>query len=239
MSSEHRLTTGMTGLYGKHPGFGDFVAAGLPEGVLHLVSDWLQNQLGAWREVEGEHWQAVFDNAPMISFWIGPALVEGQPLRGVWAPSRDRGGRRFPLMILQCGGVAPVLDSNQDFYSIASLGLGSLLDASVFEPRDAAERLQRELPMPSDAPQADWPIFWALNPAVEAQPLLAGLATADHAHAASTRSYWWFSANAGAGAGVLACQGLPGPAELGWMIAGGVQPAQEAMPEVARDRYEA
>ena len=74
-------------------------------------------------------------------------------------------------------------------------------------------------PAPRGAP--GWPTFWAGNPELPVQDLIAQLAAADHAHATAGRSYWWFSGPEGDHAGLLACQGWPGPGELGWLIAGG------------------
>lgn len=219
MPAEHRLSVGHAGLYGKHPGFGDFIAAGLPETVLSGLGDWLQSALGAWRDGAGDGWQAAFDASPRLAFWIGPVLAGGTALRGVWAASHDRTGRRFPLLVMQTGGAAPVADGAQDFYDDAGRLLDGLIAADTFDPRETAQRLQAELPAPSQDDQPGWPTFWARNDQQGPQDLLAQLPAADHAHAISARSYCWF---AGAmGSGVLACQGLPGPAELGWLIAGG------------------
>ena len=221
MSAEHRLTAGDAGLYGKHPGFGDFIAAGLPDGIVALLGDWMQRVLGDWRLAAGDGWQAAFDASPGLGFWIGGALTGELPLRGVWAPSHDRAGRRFPLLVVQAGGAAPVHDPVQDFHAAAGRAMESLFEAQQFDPREAAARLRRELPAPPDQPQPGWPTFWATNPALGPQALLAQLAVADHAHAAAGRSYWWFAAGGDGPSGVLACQGWPGPSEMGWLIAGG------------------
>ncbi|MBK4214966.1 type VI secretion system-associated protein TagF [Paracoccus caeni] len=236
MPAEHRLSLGVTGLYGKHPAFGDFIAAGVVDDALQPLGDWLQQSLGAWRASVGEDWQPHFDRTPQFAFWIGGALAGGFPLRGVWSPSRDRAGRRFPLLILQVGGPAPIADPSQDFYAMAGQALNDYLNSPRFEPRDAAERLQNVLPKPVDQPQPNWPTFWALNPSMTPQDLLAGLGAADHAHASAWRSYWWFTANEGAGTGLLACHGMPGPSELGWLFAGGVaqpEPAPQNDPVAA------
>lgn len=231
MPAEHRLSPGVTGLYGKHPAFGDFIAAGVVDDALQPLGDWLQQSLGAWRASVGEDWQPHFDRSPQLAFWIGPALAGGLPLRGVWSASRDRAGRRFPLLILQVGGAAPVADPSQQFYAMAGQALNDFLESPRFEPRDAAERLQAALPAPSTDPQPNWPTFWALNASRTAQDLLADLGAADHAHAAAWRSYWWFTANEGAGTGLLACHGMPGPSELGWLFAGGVAQPESAAPQ--------
>ncbi|SFA51924.1 type VI secretion system protein ImpM [Paracoccus halophilus] len=217
MSAEHRLD-GATGLYGKHPGFGDFISAGLGAGWPGFA-DWAQTCLGAWRDAAGPDWQARFDAAPPLRFWIGPALTGMQPLRGAWMPSRDRTGRRFPLLITQAGGLPPVVDGAQDFYQAALNGLAGLLAAPGFEPRDELQQLA--LPAPPEGAAPPWPTFWAVNPELSARDLFAQLAATDHAHATASRSYWWFSGPGGGPSGLLACQGWPGPEELGWLISGG------------------
>ena len=222
MSAEHQLTPGKAGILGKHPGFGDFIAAGLSDGALRDLGDWMQVTLGQWRNAAGEGWQARLDACPRLGFWIGPAvLAEGTALRGVWQPSRDRAGRRFPLLVLQAGGAPPISDPGQDFYRAAASALDALMPAEGFEPRDVAARLATSLPPPQGAAQADWPVFWALNPRRGAADLLSELAAADHAHAMAARSYWWFHMSDDQGAGVLACHGLPGAQELDWLISGG------------------
>lgn len=221
MSTEHRLTTGEAGLYGKHPGFGDFIAAGLPEAVFATLGDWLQAVLGDWRAAAGDGWQAAFDAAPHLGFWIGAGLIGGAPLRGVWAPSRDRAGRRFPLLVLQSGGGSPVLEPGQDFHQAARQAIDALAEARHFDPRDAASRLRAELPAPPDQPAPDWPTFWAVNPQLPVEALLGQLREADHLHATSGRSYWWFANGEQGPSGLLSCQGWPGPSEMGWLIGGG------------------
>lgn len=220
MSAEHRLNA--AGIYGKHPGFGDFVAAGLPDDVLKPLGDWMQSALGEWRSWAGEAWQDLFDRSPRLCFWIGPALLAGEALRGAWIPSRDRAGRRFPLIVAQSGGVAPVMEPARDFYDAAMRQLAALQGSEAFEPRTAAEKLRAELP-PATSEAVAWPTFWALNPQLDPASLLGNLRDADHAHAVSVRSYWWFAGVADRPSGVLACQGWPGLSELGWLIAGGQQ----------------
>ena len=82
MSAERRLIA--TAVFGKHPGFGDFLAAGeLPAESASRVMDWLAQALGAWRDGMGADWQATFDRAPALRFWIGAGLTGGAALRGV------------------------------------------------------------------------------------------------------------------------------------------------------------
>ena len=108
MPAEHRLTPPPVGVVGKHPAFGDFLTAGdLPAGAAAALLDWLADALGAWRQAAGPGWQAAFDAAPPVRFWIGPAVTPaGDALRGVMVPSCDAAGRRFPLALMQ-GGAGP------------------------------------------------------------------------------------------------------------------------------------
>ncbi|RJE87912.1 type VI secretion system-associated protein TagF [Paracoccus onubensis] len=223
MSAEHRLN--VAGIYGKHPGFGDFIASGLPDSCLNPLGDWMQAALGEWRAQVGESWQNRFDLSPRLNFWIGPALLGGEALRGIWTPSHDRTGRRFPLIVAQVTtGPAPVIDPSQEFHMAASAALTGLLDSDGFDPRDVANRLQSELPgQVSPGGQPGWPTFWALNPELGPETLLENLRSADHAHAVTARSYWWFADDSAPASGVLGCQGLPGLSELDWLLAGGGQ----------------
>ncbi len=227
MSAERRLSA--SALFGKHPAFGDFVTAGELSGdSIGMMMDWLAQTLGSWRDGVGDTWQQGFDNAPPLRFWIGAALVNGQSLRGVMRPSRDRTGRRFPLVIAQlAGGAAPVTESDQTFHDRADAELGRLCASEGFEPREAAAALTRALPATPESPATQGTSFWALNPNRSPQDLLNELQATDFAHAQAGRSYWWFAARPERGmpSGVLACVGWPGPAEMGWLLAGGhIQP---------------
>jgi len=103
------------GIYGKHPAFGDFVTAGLPQASQDLLESWLNRVLPQLRDLWGEQWQAAFDAAPVMMFWIGPGLTAGDgALCGVMGPSRDKVARRFPLLegVPGSGQRPPALDAD-------------------------------------------------------------------------------------------------------------------------------
>ncbi|MFV0300193.1 MAG: type VI secretion system-associated protein TagF [Paracoccus sp. (in: a-proteobacteria)] len=206
------------GIYGKHPGFGDFLSAGLPElAESHLVP-WVTQCLAETREWLGDAWEPVWDRAAPIRFWIGGAIWGGPHLRGVARPSRDKVGRRFPLIaVAETAGSPPMVHSDQRFYMAAEVEL----DADVTSPDDLRARLAQR--MGGGAAAVDPAVaatFWAANPALDVADLLTQLDVTDRVRAVGARSYWWMGAGEGRASAVLACAGLPGPGELAWLLTG-------------------
>ncbi len=87
------------GFFGKLPGHGDFVRAGLPEEVVEGWDGWVRAGLAESRAVLGEAWRDAFLEAPVWRFRFAPGLLAKPGLSGVMAPSVDRAGRYFPLML--------------------------------------------------------------------------------------------------------------------------------------------
>lgn len=212
-----------SGIFGKHPGFGDFLSAGeLSADGPRQIIDWLANILGIWREGAGADWQHIFDQGPPLHFWIGAGLLNGQGLRGTLIPSRDKTGRRFPLVVAQGpAGPAPFVEPDQQFYDLAAAELQRLRETSHFEPRETAAHLTATLPPAPDVAQPTGASFWATNPSHTPQDLLNELAGTEMAHAQAARSYWWFAHSETTPSGLLACPGWPGAAEIGWLLGAG------------------
>lgn len=238
MPSERGLSVA---IFGKHPGFGDFLSAGeLPGGGTQLLMDWISMTLGGWRETAGPDWQAIFDNAPALRFWVGAGPANGAALRGVALPSRDRTGRRFPLIVAQGpAGAAPVADHDQAFFERAETELRTLYQSERFDPREVAAQLAGTLPQANGHDAANGAAFWATNPSRPPEEILSELSATDFAHAQAGRSYWWFAAvpDRGLPSGMLAGPGLPGPAEIGWLLSGG-RVVQTQSPEPASNEAE-
>lgn len=88
------------GLYGKHPGAGDFIRLNASSPEVGLLDEWLSSGLDRSRRVLGDFDSAyggLFHAAFLLSF-PGEARAGGA-LLGVMAPSRDEIGRQFPLVI--------------------------------------------------------------------------------------------------------------------------------------------
>lgn len=88
------------GLWGKMPAHGDFVRRGWSDAVVAALDAWLSPALARRRDVLGE--EAFADAMRAAPLWHGllPEGVAGPaPLRLVMAPSVDRAGRLFPLLL--------------------------------------------------------------------------------------------------------------------------------------------
>ncbi len=222
----------MLGLIGKHPGYGDFLRHGIDESLANRLDDWLTSALTPLRDRLGEGWTVFWDQAPVLRFWIGRAVI-GNSLAGIMVASRDRVGRRFPLILLVQGSrlPAPLTDPDQTPYEAleahlfnagtdrgtgrerASSGGAALLEgldpvAAGFQPQ-------------TDDMIAEGPLIWAHTTEGDLADLLADAVPVDHARAMTARSYWWAPARGGRAAIWLAQNGLPDSDGLGWLLSGG------------------
>lgn len=175
-------------VYGKHPGWGDFVSSGLPGPLLARLEVWLDATLAACRDDLGAEWPKVWAEAPPLRFWLGEAAF-GQVLCGVLLPSQDRVGRRFPLLLMALGGPPPpVVDPSQGWYADVeawALGLSGRSDLA------ALADLLAGMPEPEADTLGGPADFWAAVPGATVEGLLADIALTDHRRAAAGRSYWW------------------------------------------------
>ncbi len=87
------------GFFGKLPGHGDFIRAGLPEEVVAAWDGWVREGLAESRIALAEAWLPAFLEAPVWRFRFAPGTLCAMGLAGVMAPSVDRAGRYFPLML--------------------------------------------------------------------------------------------------------------------------------------------
>lgn len=117
------------GLYGKHPDADDFLRlnAGSPE--LRALDEWLSGALAtAERQIAG--WDATFSAAPAVSFIFDWGESKDTCLLGTLAPSKDRIGRRFPLVLFAEADLALL---TQEFPQVP--GLSFIAQASEIHAR--------------------------------------------------------------------------------------------------------
>lgn len=226
MPAEHQLIAPSdAALFGKHPGHGDFISAGMPDDFERVLSEWLGATLGEVRDALGNQWEAVQSGSVALRFWIGGALADGRPWRGALRLSGDKVGRRYPLMAMQATtpDTLPTVAVDQAFYQTAESALSAMLGEASLNPAEAlrgvAELFARH---PNGTEATSDHMFWAAKQAANVEQLCAEVALTDLVAAASGRSYWWFENRFADQSGILACYGLPGAQALGWLIGGGM-----------------
>ena len=221
------------GLYGKHPEWGDFIAAGLSPKAEDLLQGWLTGALPQLREAWGDGWEGWYDASPVIRFWFGEGLVErAGPLTGILVPSRDKVGRRFPLVIAVEGAEvpAPALAPDGGLHGTLWQALEGYARGHGQGAADLAFAIQRGV---GDLPAAAEPEpgFWAARADGNLDQLWADVAAVDHARATALRSYLWVQGRDGAA--VHVCRGLPEAAMLGWLMTDAVGGAGAPEPPAA------
>jgi len=214
----------MLSVYGKLPTAGDFLTIEVPRSLLRPIEDWLASGTAAAREATEGDWYQAFDAGGTWYFWIGEKVL-GRRMAGVLRPSRDKVGRRFPVMIFASSEDpdampdAPVLEEGQELYD----GLAEELAYLATQPPEAiSERVRAaasEAPEPAPRPS----FFWAVAQETGADgwaALLEDARYADHDAASAHRSYWWQPAGPDRPAALLAAEGLPGPENFTVFVAG-------------------
>lgn len=212
------------GIFGKHPGYGDFVRAGLTEAVVKSLGDWLEAVLPDVRDQVGEHWPDYWDAAQDVRFWMGPSILN-KTICGVLRPSRDKVGRRFPL-VLAVEGVSMTAPLGETCDQTPWDGMVAHLDQMT--PGQGGMALLEELSISFAAEDLETfdtgTSLWAHRSDRNLGALLRDAEEADAKRAQLARSYWWTTgtddANGARAAAWLGCQGLPGPHALGWLLGG-------------------
>lgn len=218
------------GLMGKHSGYGDFLRAGLSDELVDALNRWCDTCLPPLRDQMGEGWGPFWDGAQDLRFWIGRAVL-GRTVLGVLRPSRDRVGRRFPLLLV-AEGAAVDLPLGEDAEQGPWEALVEHLDEMQPGQGSAAllEGLSLELPA-EDAGDGIGPTLWAHHPEGDLAALLRSAEAPDAARARLTRSYWWAPGKRdktqNRAATWLACPGLPKAQALAWLLNGVPGAAEE------------
>lgn len=229
MSDQPGLTP-RVGLFGKHPAFGDFIGRGVPAALQAALEAWLTPTLAQLAAARGQGFAALYDHAPVLGFWIGAQVLPEsgrRPLRGALIPSRDRVGRRFPLVPVQYPAppLPPPLAQDDGFHAAIIAAADGLLRHQAVTAGDLLATLP-SLPATAPAPvpaagDDEGDLFWAANPAKPAAALWQAVAATDLQRASRRRSYWFADLRPGQGASaVLACDGLPDAQALDWLMAG-------------------
>lgn len=218
------------GVYGKHPAFGDFVSTGLSAPLVDLLEQWFAHVMPRLKSGWGDAWEHNFDAASGLRFWFGPDLTpEGRGFLGVVRTSRDKVGRRFPLVAALEGSaiLSPVQDQEQAVFAALESALDSYVrpdgsDAKGFGAHISAAASQFSAPLDI---QAGTNGFWAARHDNDIARLWQDAAVADHEHAIRGRSYVWRAETTSAA--VYVCQGWPDVDVIAWLMGAPLSPQQE------------
>lgn len=219
-------------IYGKHPAFGDFLAHGLAHELLGRFDTWLGEVLPALKKSLEDNWEATWAAAPRLNFWLGPDII-GAPLMGVFLPSQDKVGRRFPLIVGLTGVVTPPpLHPAHDPVPYRTLAHHI---AGFTVPKDgtrgASTLIDGLEPPPLQGvvfePGQDGTI-WGHREDGDLRRLFSDALSADADKAQLGRSHWWHEAMPTRSAGWLGANGLPDLTALRWLLTERAHPARES-----------
>ncbi|WP_288431297.1 type VI secretion system-associated protein TagF [uncultured Agrobacterium sp.] len=88
------------GFFGKIPSHGDFISEGLDRELVGTLDEWLRAGLHACADQFAGRWSSVFSSSPPRRFIIERGVWGNAAYTGVLLPSKDRVGRKYPLVVL-------------------------------------------------------------------------------------------------------------------------------------------
>jgi type VI secretion system protein ImpM len=137
-----------SGYFGKIPGRGDFVGAGLPLPVVRAWDKAVSAALAGAKEMLADRWSELWLEAPVWRFALPDSQCGPASLLGLWMPSVDRAGRHFPLLIAtSCPGASPELMARHGtawLDSAEDAGRGAIADDLT------PDELMARIPLPPD-----------------------------------------------------------------------------------------
>ncbi|SEW40142.1 hypothetical protein SAMN04488515_2670 [Cognatiyoonia koreensis] len=209
------------GVFGKHPEFGDFVSTGISAPLVELLEQWFGHVMPSLKIGWAEAWESNFDTAQSLRFWFGPDLTPGgHGFLGVVRTSRDRVGRRFPLVAALEGSAvhAPVQDQSQSVFEALEQALDGYVRTDGSDAKELGSHVASAVSDFSDAAETQLRTngFWAARSDGDIARLWQDAAIADRDHAIRGRSYVW-RADATSSA-VYVCQGWPDVEVIAWLM---------------------
>lgn len=85
------------GMFGKIPGRGDFISAGLPRSFMDKAEKWIRQGLS--EASQNQNWHDAYLSSPIWQFATARGVWDEQAWCGIIMPSVDSIGRNFPLII--------------------------------------------------------------------------------------------------------------------------------------------
>jgi type VI secretion system protein ImpM len=84
--------------FGKLPNFGDFVRYNAGGSEIYAFEKWIQEGIYYSQKIIGQDWNSAFQESPPYHFVFYPEEA-GHILVGMFIPSRDKSGRRYPFVL--------------------------------------------------------------------------------------------------------------------------------------------
>jgi len=213
--------TAAIGVFGKHQGYGDFISHKVDAPLAKWFEDWFDAVLPVMKAQMDTGWDAAWDAAPIVRFWVGRG-VAGRTCAGLMVPSRDKVGRRYPLVVMASGAAqaAPVEDADQTLYERIEAAVCGMQDGD--DIKDVVSNLAATR-AEGDVALAEGPTLWAHHPEGDLSAMLTAAGPEDAKRAITARSYWWIPAPTERASAVwLGVAGLPDTATLAWLLFGPV-----------------
>jgi len=91
----------LTGIYGKLPAHGDFIARHLNSSFISIWDEWLQHFISTSQEQIGSDWLDIYLTSPIWQYVFSPGVIDSNMWAGIIMPSVDRVGRYFPISIVR------------------------------------------------------------------------------------------------------------------------------------------
>lgn len=209
-------------IYGKHPLVGDFLAHGLDTLIFRRFDSWLEQILPPLKEDLGAHWETTWAAASPLNFWIGPDVL-GVPLLGVFMPSHDKVGRRFPFILGLSGVVTPPpLHKAHDptpYIALADHIAGfTPPEQGMKGAASFAEGFVEPLHYGVPFEKGQDGTLWGHREDGDLGRLFSDAATADADKAQLGRSHWWHGPLNGKSAIWLGANGLPDLTGMRWLL---------------------
>ncbi|MCR4466886.1 type VI secretion system-associated protein TagF [Burkholderia sp. SCN-KJ] len=179
--------------YGKIPGAGDFVNSRLPHALAQWWERWLQQGMAAMRQRGPDEIARHYTVASVWNFLVPAGAGASCVQAGCLAPSCDRVGRYYPVIVTLAMPAADYWNGLPDAADAFYWQIGhALLDAirHARAPVDLEETLDRVRLAPGDGPTAD--VVDGITATLPERPALAawpGLSGYFDPHGGT--SFWW------------------------------------------------
>lgn len=203
------------GAFGKMPSVGDFFRMNPPPGFVSIWDNWAQHTILASQTVLGAAWDGHYMSSPIWRFTLSAGLAGPHKRIGVFMPSVDRVGRRFPLTLMATVAT-PGSAASDHFRAGALFERLETLALDALEDDMSRERLEQglaEIPLPDAVPM---PLSRKAGRSLVMvhDDIMADLAAEQVSNDWVNPSVW--SATVGDSQRLMVCDGLPeGPEAQG------------------------